>query len=201
MDSRPIPGEGHPDGPDDVEARWAEIIADLGSLTEPGDLDDPDGPDALPDGLSGTGRARPADTVDDDIILPPRRRRADDQRSDASRGGRVIRPAAPEPGDEQGTGPSGPRAWAPDPEVEEAENHFVPPDPGPVLGGSPLLTLAWVAVAFMPVLAIVAALFWREIPVVVLQVAGLAFLGGIGVLLWRMPHRRDPDDDDPGAVV
>jgi hypothetical protein len=24
---------------------------------------------------------------------------------------------------------------------------------------------------------------------------------GVGVLLWRMPNRRDPEDDDTGAIV
>lgn len=198
MDSRPLPGEGHSDGPDDVEARWAEIIADLGSLTEPEDFSDSDG---SREGFSDGGPGRKPSEVDDDIIPPPRRRRADDERSDTNRGGRVIRPAAPEPDDEPPVEPVGPRGWSPDPAVDEAENHFVPPDPGPVLGGSPLLTLAWGAVAAMPVLAVFAVLFWRDIPMIVLQVAGVAFLGGVGVLLWRMPHRRDPDDDDKGAVV
>ena len=27
------------------------------------------------------------------------------------------------------------------------------------------------------------------------------FVAGLGVLIWRMPHQRDPDDDGPGAVV
>ena len=29
----------------------------------------------------------------------------------------------------------------------------------------------------------------------------VVFVLGVGVLVWRMPHRRDPDDDDTGAVV
>ncbi len=178
MDSRPLSGDDHPDGPDDVDARWAEIVADLGELDDPAQ-----------------------DDVDNDIILPPRRRRADDDSSDSGRGGRVIRPASPDRDDGPDPGPTGPRAWAPDPAVDEAENHFVPPDPGPVLGGNPLLTLAWVAAAGMPVLVVLAALFWRDIPLIVLESAGVLFLAGVGVLLWRMPHRRDPEDDDPGAVV
>ncbi len=185
MDSRPLPGDDHQDGPDDVDARWAEIVAELGELDEHADLDDPTDGDLPPDG----------------DVPPPRRRRADDAGPDAGRGGRVVRPAAPAPDDEPRAEPPGPRSWVPDPDVDEAENHFVPPDPGPVLGGSPLLTLAWVAVAGLPVLAIVAALVWRDIPMVVLQTAAVLFLAGVGVLLWRMPHRRDPDDDDPGAVV
>jgi hypothetical protein len=96
--------------------------------------------------------------------------------------------------------PADPRSWAPDPAVEEAEDHFVPPDPPPVLGGDPLLTMAWVAVAGVPILLLVAIIAWRDIPDVVLQAAGAAFLAGVGLLLWRMPHEKS-DDAGPGAVV
>lgn len=93
-----------------------------------------------------------------------------------------------------------PRAWAPDPAVEEAEDHFDPPDPGPVLGGDPLLTMAWIVVVGVPILLMVAVIAWREIPTWVLQAAGAAFLAGVGLLLWRMPRDRE-DDAGPGAVV
>lgn len=93
-----------------------------------------------------------------------------------------------------------PRAWAPDPAVEEAEDHFTPPDPGPVLGGDPLLTMAWVVVVGVPLLLMVAVIAWRDIPSWVLQAAGVAFLAGVGLLLWRMPRERE-DDAGPGAVV
>lgn len=97
--------------------------------------------------------------------------------------------------------PADPRAWAPDPEVAEAEDHFVPPDPEPVLGGDPLLTMAWSAVVGAALLVVVVVVGWRDAPTWVLQAAGAAFLGGAGLLVWRMPHDRDEDDDDPGAVV
>jgi len=97
-------------------------------------------------------------------------------------------------------GAADPRSWAPDPAVEAAEEHFEPPDPEPVLGGDPLLTMAWSAVAGVPALVIVAVLVWRDIPTVVLQVAGVAFLAAVGLLFWRMPHDRE-DDSGPGAVV
>ncbi len=86
----------------------------------------------------------------------------------------------------------GPRAWAPDPAVEEAEDHFVPPDPGPVLGGDPLLTMAWVAVVGVPVLLLVARdRLARRCRPGCSRCAGSLLAAGVGVLLWRMPHRRD----------
>ena len=41
----------------------------------------------------------------------------------------------------------------------------------------------------------------RPYPVVIAQVGAGAFLAGLAVLLWRMPHHRDDDDSGPGAVV
>ncbi len=124
-------------------------------------------------------------------------------------------PTAPEPSDEapedgldaqwsdlvsrlRGTGD--PRSWSPDPAVEEAEDHFEPPEPEPVLGGDPLLTMAWVAVITLPVLVIIAVVAWRDVPTWLLQAAGVTFLIGAGLLVWRMPHERE-DDDGPGAIV
>ncbi len=196
MDSRPGPGDDRPDDSDDVDARWAEIVADLSDLADagrkPGGDDEP----------TALGRPARRDAEgDEDIILPPRRRRDDLPPRDVGRGARVIRPAAPEPSEDPSDEAFGPRSWAPDPAVEEAEDHFVPPDPGPVLGGNPLLTLAWSAVVGVPTLIVIATIFWRDIPSWLLQVAGAAFLAGVGLLVWRMPHRKDPDDDDSGAVV
>lgn len=105
---------------------------------------------------------------------------------------------------------TGPRDWPITPEVEaleEADSHFTPPEPEPLLNDSdPLLTMAWFAVAGIPVLALVAvitvaAIPTLHIPPLVGQVALGLFLGGLAILLWRMPHRRDPEDDDPGAIV
>jgi hypothetical protein len=98
------------------------------------------------------------------------------------------------------TAPSDPRSWSVDPALEEQETHFQPPDPGPVLGGDPLLTMAWSAVGLAPLLFLLSLTVWPSAPRILLQVASALFVAGLGVLLWRMPHRRD-DDAGPGAVV
>ncbi|WP_182111330.1 MULTISPECIES: hypothetical protein [unclassified Actinotalea] len=172
-------GDGKADGPEgtagphessdtDIEARWAEIVAQLGDLG-----------------------AAPRDA---DAQAPPERphRRSTDAPPDV--------PADAPEADRRPPDPSTPRSWSPDPDVEAAEEHFQPPDPGPVLGGDPLLTMAWGAVAGVPLLMLVAVVAWQDLPALVLQVAGAAFVAAVGLLLWRMPHRRD-DDDGPGAVV
>ncbi len=80
------------------------------------------------------------------------------------------------------------------------QEHFVPQDPGPVLGGDPLLTLAWVAAAGMPVFLLVVVIAWQGAPTVLVRAAAGLFVLAVAVLVWRMPQRREPTDDD-GAVV
>ena len=89
-----------------------------------------------------------------------------------------------------------PRGWV----APELDEHFEPPEPGPVFGGDPLLTMAWIAVVGPLVLLVVSVVAWRDIPSIALRIAGVAFLVGLGVLFWRMPASRD-EDDGPGAVV
>jgi len=157
--------ERRPELPDaDIEARWADLVEQLGDLERPGTSPEP----------SDAGPERP-DEPTAHIVVP-----------------------AP-----------GPRDWPATPEVEaleESETHFTPPDPGPVLSRTPLLTLAWIVVVAVPVLTVVSVIVRALVPALsvpgwVGPAAGAAFLGGIGVLVWRMPHRRDPDDPGNGAVV
>ncbi|MBN0039571.1 hypothetical protein JN535_05190 [Cellulosimicrobium cellulans] len=155
----------------DVEAQWAGIVAELSDL----ERDAARGPEAAPGGADGP--------------------------SPAPRDGRDVLgsvPVAP------WVRASGPRDWPTTPEVEdleEAESHFVPPDPPLVLGRDPLLTMAWALVVGVPILLLVVLVVVRPYPVIVAQVGGGAFLAGLAILLWRMPHRRDDDDEGPGAVV
>ncbi|WP_024288051.1 hypothetical protein [Cellulomonas sp. KRMCY2] len=155
----------------DDEAQWLDIVARLSGM-------DPIPPDALPSDADDPEPAPPA--------ASPDRTPGPDART--------VRPAL---------SAADPRSWSVDPaveEAEEAEDHFEPPDPGPVLGGDPLLTMAWGAVVGVPILIMVIAVVWRDVPSLVLEVAGVAFLAGVGLLLWRMPHDRD-DDQGTGAVV
>jgi hypothetical protein len=166
----PRPAGGEPT-PAEVEQRWRELVSQLGEPA--GTVGPADVGRPEPDAGEPIGRR----AGDGDVPAPDDRRR-------------VVRPAVPED----------PRGWAPDPDVEEADDHFEPPEPGPVLAGDPLLTMAWVAVLGMPLLLVVTVVAWRDIPTALLTAAGAAFLAGIGLLLWRMPAGRD-DDRGPGAVV
>ena len=57
------------------------------------------------------------------------------------------------------------------------------------------------APAGVPIFLLIVLVVWRDAPPALVQAAAALFVVGVGVLLWRMPHRRDPDDDDTGAVV
>lgn len=186
------------------------------------DDDAADGPEGIrpgDEGASGTPR-------DDEPPVPPG---ADDEQFDArwaslveqlrdldspdlpsgrtAERPRVVRPArgtprdAPAPASPERSG----RDWDGTEQIEAAERevdeqeHFVPGDPGPVLGGDPMLTLAWLVLVTAPLLWLVALVAWRDAPRVLVQGSGVAFVAAVGALVWRMPRRRDDDDD--GAVV
>ncbi len=173
------PGDGGvaPRSQRDFDERWEQIVAELG------------------DDVSGAwadGAASPDDAT-----------RADDEPDGAmpaeGRGGRVVRPAA-EPRDLSG------RDWAGSDQYEAAEDavddleHFVPPDPGPVLGNDPLRTMTWSVAVGVPVLWVIMLVAWHNPPGWLAPVAAVLFLGAVGVLVWRMPHHRDPGGGT-GAVV
>jgi len=108
--------------------------------------------------------------------------------------------AAPEPAERPSIVPGfgGPAPFTAG-EAEDAEERFVPPDPPPLPHGDLLSRLAWAGVVGGPLFLLIAALFWRDLPQLLLLLAVAAFVGGFAVLVVRMP--RDRGDDDDGAVV
>ncbi|MEU4388846.1 hypothetical protein [Promicromonospora sp. NPDC023805] len=181
-------------GDDDVASRWADIVAtlgDLGASRADGAADDPEKP------AESSQTSRPDDeSTADDGVGDRIEGRAGDRSDEPVAGSRVILPA-------------GPRDWPLTPEIEaleEAESHFTPPEPPPLMSRDPLLTMAWSFVVGVPLLALVgmivsAAMSSVSIPPLAGQIGLGLFVTGLGVLIWRMPHQRDPDDDGPGAVV
>jgi len=164
------------------DEQWAQIVARLGQVDA--DETDPDAPASSgPPGLDFP--VAPG-------VTPPRRDRS-----------RVVRPAQREDPLGAATG----RDWDGTTQYDDAEDAvdaqetFVPPDPGPVLGGDPLLTMAWFGAVGMPLFLLVVLIAWRDAPAALVQAACVVFVLGVGVLVWRMPSRRDECDDDDGAVV
>jgi hypothetical protein len=195
----PRAGRQHgPSGDRVTDEQWAAIVAELRGDT------DQTGP-AEPPAAAAAGQDDPRTSSGPAVTYPVAPWVTDR---------RVVRPAR-EPGTpaEAGSPDPGPpppsgRDWDATEQIDDAERrvdeaeHFRPPDPGPVLGGDPLLTMAWLAVALMPVVWLVVLIFWRDAPSVVMQASVVTFVLGLVVLLWRMPHRRDTEhDDSDGAVV
>ena len=92
----------------------------------------------------------------------------------------------------------GPRDYAPPPETEEG---YVPPEPPPLPRIDVPGALAWAAVLLGPLFLLFAGLFWRTASPLLLGLAVLAFIGGFGALVMRLPSHRDADSGDDGAVV
>ncbi len=120
-------------------------------------------------------------------------------------------PSTPPPADEPRTHhplTPGPRDYSPGPATEDEPDPgrdlvdgFQPPDPDPLDQAEPVLVLGWLAVLVGLAVILVCVLAWRAAPGAVWLASSAAVAVGIGVLLWRMPARRDPDDYDDGAVV
>jgi len=158
---------------DDLAERWRAIVAELGEL------------DLAAEAVETSKTSRPE--------VPP-----------------VTYPVTPRgdaaPPDRVGPELSG-RDWegtdqydAAESEVDELE-HFVPADPGPIFGGNPLLTMAWIGAAGIPIALFIVIITWRAAPVALLQAAGVVFALCCLLLIWRMPRERGDSDDGPGAVV
>jgi len=99
---------------------------------------------------------------------------------------------------------AGPRDWDAGDEPadgDDVEGGFVPPDPGPVLGGDPLLTMAWAGVIAVPLVLVASTVLNYAVPTWLFVAIGAVFVAGVGVLVSRLPSHRPTDDDDNGAVV
>lgn len=92
--------------------------------------------------------------------------------------------------------PSGPRDY----EVSEAEEGFVPEEPPSLRNAEPVMVASWIGAAGGPLFLVIASIFWRNIPILLVIAVILAFLAGTGYLLSRLPKHRDHDSGD-GAVV
>lgn len=114
--------------------------------------------------------------------------------------------ASADPGRDHGRAEvvGGPRDYTLGPEValgDDADGGFSPPEPPPLGGGEPLLRLGWAGVVGPVVVVLLYLVAWRGMPLGVLGAAGAVFVVSVGVLIWRLPRQRDPDDHDDGAVV
>lgn len=83
--------------------------------------------------------------------------------------------------------------------LEKDDEGYVPPEPPPLPRGDLVSTVAWVSALGAPLFLLLAALFWRTAPPMVVGAAVVAFIAGFVTLVVRMPDRSEDEDD--GAVV
>lgn len=92
-------------------------------------------------------------------------------------------------------GDAGPRDYA-----GLEDEGFVPEEPPSLSTAEPAILLSWLGAAGAPLFLVFAAIFWRSIPLTITIGVIMAFIGGTGYLLSRLPNHRDHDGGD-GAVV
>jgi hypothetical protein len=202
-------GDERDDSAPDFDARWQELAAELGQSLPPD----------LQDWVTGGTADGPAGSSDDQSAATPRRQPGARSNPDTATGGHVVWAAEPPDADSpdgsersavrdpevfeglldsaDDTVVYGPRDWSP----PEAEDHFEPPEPPPVLGGDPLVTLGWIALIAGLAVVFAWAMFRTLAPSWLARAGLLAIVAGAAALIWKMPHRRDPEDDSDGAQV
>ncbi|MCQ9164282.1 hypothetical protein [Arthrobacter sp. STN4] len=174
-------------GDDRDEAVWLDLVA---RLQEP---DDSFMEGALPEAADEAGTppaapaAGPSKGVDDFDPLGVWRRQLSPAPEEPPYGGGRGGSASPD---------TGPRDYA----AADPDDEFVPPVPPSLAGAEPAMVLAWIGAAGGPIFLVLAAIFWRGMPLVAVIGVILAFLAGTGYLIYRLPKNRDHEGGD-GAVV
>lgn len=185
--------------PSEDDAAWEAIVAALGPL-QPTD-DDEDPPSAI-EGNQPRGASAPTDRGDltdsaanadiaDGFDVPEGDGFDSEYPERAPAGWREAAPLDPFARIEL--------AYEDDDDEDDPYDAFVPPDPGPIFSGDPLLTLAWVCIVGSPIGLFLITLFWRSAPQLLAVGLIVAFLASAAVLLWRMPSERE--DQHGGPVI
>jgi hypothetical protein len=191
------PGESG-DSEVDVDAAWAQIIA---NWDEEADVrrppEDCGGGErgALDDLAAEAAVAEPVDLGWDEIAMLTRqlREQADDDLDAAEVhpvGWAPHRSAGPRDAD-----PTGPSLLD---DLDE-DDHYEPPEPPPLPRPGLIGALGWLGAVGAPLFLLIAALFWRSVPAIIVGLSVISFIAGFVTLVMRMPDRHDGDDD--GAVV
>lgn len=94
---------------------------------------------------------------------------------------------------------SSPRDWADDDFLLHEIDRFIEPDPELELSKDPVRNVAWFLTTLAGMALLVSAIFMRPVHGPSMLILLVLFLGGIALLIWRMPSTRN--DSDSGAVV
>jgi hypothetical protein len=193
----------------DIDSAFAAIVAGWGddAVDRPGtwpveeDVDPPASSRAADPAAPAAGR--PGDAPGD---TEARAGEHDGDPADAGEGrrdgdgdGDIVLPAIVLGGASLTSSTVGPRDTDPN-APEPAEEGYVPPEPPPLPRGDLITRLLWGCAIGGPLFLLIAAIAWRDAPRMLILAAVAAFVGGFVMLVVRMPHDREDDDDD-GAVV
>lgn len=91
----------------------------------------------------------------------------------------------------------GPRDYEVD---DDDEDGFVPEELPSLRNSDPAILMSWVGAAGGPLFLVFSAIFWRQVPTLLVVAVIMAFIAGTGYLIFRLPNHRDHDSGD-GAVV
>lgn len=198
-------GHDTPAAGDSDEAVWRELVA---RLQEPDDgfmdaADDAGAPaPAAPAGGAAPGPAKPGPSEPGPAALGGEgRARGVGDFDPLGVWRQQLSPAPGEPAftgdpDAGGAAAGGPRDY----EADDLDEEFVPEELPSLAGADPAIMLSWIGAAGGPIFLVLAAIFWRGMPLVGVLGVILAFLAGTAYLIYRLPKNRDHDGGD-GAVV
>lgn len=96
---------------------------------------------------------------------------------------------------------SDPRNWQDDQNVLMEIDRFVEPDPPLELSADPVRNVGWFLTVVAGLAMLVSAVFMRPVHAPSMLILLGLFLGGIALLIWRMPNPPDGTSQDSGAVV
>jgi hypothetical protein len=177
--------KGGADGPEDVDAAFAQIVADLereglGSGVTAADLDDPEDTTAEP---------RDPAAQDDPEEKPTAGRKT----------GVLDEPDLPEiaqPATAGWRGHESEMDWA----WSSEDDHYVPPEPPPIPKPSPLTILALMLMLIALFLLIAPSVIGLATRIAT-PIALVSAAAGIGLVVLRIRQNNPPSDDDNGAQV
>ncbi|XBH23104.1 hypothetical protein V5R04_07840 [Jonesiaceae bacterium BS-20] len=98
--------------------------------------------------------------------------------------------------------PTSPRDWDDDQMILESIDRFIQPDPALELSADPVRNVGWFLTILAGLALLISAIFMRPVHGPSMLILLALFLGGIALLIWRMPTSPGGSSgSDSGAVV
>lgn len=181
-----------PGNDDDIDARFAEIMDGV-EWDVPDDSPNAEPPDAEP----RRERRRPPDVADEDVnpAFGDRPDRSPRPRPPARGDGASGLAEPPDHADPLGQG-----SWRGPSELDDSNEHFVPPDPEPLPAGDLHFWAILIGLTLGPVLTVL-GFGVQAISTTFGWIGLFTLFTGFALLLLRIPRSRDDGDSTGGARV